>query len=136
MPKRKKKNYIYAVGRRKEAIARVRLFKGKDQNLVNGVPIGKFFPGKVFEVYWKAPFELTNALGKYFVTVKVRGGGKKGQLEALIHGIAKAFVLLDADKYRLPLKKAGLLTRDARIRERRKIGTGGKARRKKQSPKR
>ena len=136
MPKRKKKNYTYAVGRRKEAVARVRLFKGKGQNLVNSVPIGKFFPGKVFETYWKAPFELTDTSGKYFVTVKVRGGGKKGQLEALVHGVAKAFALLDADKYRLPLKKAGLLTRDARIRERRKIGTGGRARRKKQSPKR
>jgi len=136
MPKKKKKNYIYAVGRRKEAVARVRLFKGKKQNLVNGVSIEKFFPGKVFETYWKASFELTNTLGKYFVTAKIRGGGKKGQLGALIHGIARTFALLDADKYRLPLKKAGLLTRDARVRERRKIGTGGRARRKKQSPKR
>lgn len=136
MAKKKKRDYIYAVGRRKEAVARVRLFKGKKQSLVNDIPIGKFFPGKVFEVYWKKPFELTDTVGKYFVTAKIRGGGKKGQLGALVHGIARTFALLDADKYRLPLKKAGLLTRDARVRERRKIGTGGRARRKKQSPKR
>ena len=75
-------------------------------------------------------------MGKYYVTVKVVGGGKKGQLGATVHGIARALAKLDADTLRAPLKKAGLLTRDSRVRERRKVGTGGKARRKKQSPKR
>ena len=64
------------------------------------------------------------------------GGGKKGQLGAVTHGMARAFDKLDREKFRPELKKAGLLTRDSRTRERRKIGTGGKARRKKQSPKR
>jgi len=75
-------------------------------------------------------------VGKYYVTVKVVGGGKNGQLDAVVHGIARAFDKADREKFRPPLKRAGLLTRDARVRERRKVGTGGKARRKKQSPKR
>lgn len=133
--KTKPKKFIYAVGRRKGASARVRMFKGKGQSLVNDKPIGKYFGGAVNEVLWKRPFRLTNTLGKYYTTVRVLGGGKRGQLDATIHGIAKAFVKIDSENRTL-LKKAGLLTRDARVRERRKAGTGGKARRKKQSPKR
>lgn len=136
MPRKKKKNYTYSVGRRKEASARVRLFKGKGKNVVNDVPIDKYFPGGVKKVSWQKPFELTDTLNKYFVTVKVVGGGKNGQLDAVIHGIARAFTKENKEKFRQPLKKAGLLTRDARMKERRKVGTGGKARRRKQSPKR
>jgi len=134
--RKKKINYTYAVGRRRSASARIRLFKGKEQHMVNDIIIGKYFPGEINKGKWELPFKLTETTGKYYVTVKVVGGGKNGQLEATVHGIAKAFNKLDRDKYRSPLKKAGLLTRDARIRERRKVGTGGKARRKKQSPKR
>jgi small subunit ribosomal protein S9 len=134
--KKSKKNYTYAVGRRKSASARVRLFKGKGESLVNGKKFADYFSGVVATRKWSLPFELTGTTGKYYVTVKVVGGGKKGQLEAVVHGIARAFSKLDKDKFRGPLKKSGLLTRDARIRERRKVGTGGKARRKKQSPKR
>ena len=134
--KTKKKDYIYAVGRRRSASARVRLFKGRKESLVNDEVIGKYFPGESNVKFWQMPFVLTNTLGKYYVTVKVVGGGKMGQMNAVILGTARAFVKLDTDKYRTPLKKAGLLTRDARIRERRKVGTGGRARRKKQSPKR
>ena len=136
MPRKKKINYIYARGRRKEASARVRLFKGKGENLVNEMPIEKYFPGEVNRQAWIKPFKLTRTEGKYYVTVKVVGGGQKGQLEAVVHGIARALAAADREKYRLPLKKAGLLTRDPRVKERRKVGTGGKARRKKQSPKR
>lgn len=136
MAGKKKKDYIYAVGRRRSASARVRLFKGSEQSMVNDMPIGVYFPGEINRVYWQRPFELTNTLGKYYVTVKVVGGGKRGQLEAVVHGIARALAKLDEEKFRPPLKKAGLLTRDARVRERRKVGMGGKARRKKQSPKR
>jgi small subunit ribosomal protein S9 len=136
MPKKSQKKYTSAIGRRRSASARVRLFKGRTSSTINEKPIEEYFPGKVFESKWKKPFELTQTLGKYYVTVKVIGGGKSGQLDATVHGIARAFSLLDKDKYRTPLKSAGLLTRDARIRERRKVGTGGKARRKKQSPKR
>lgn len=130
------KNYTYAVGRRRTAAARVRLHKGQEESTVNGVVIGQYFEGTAATNIWQKPFVLTDTLGKYFVTVKVVGGGKNGQLGAVVHGIARAFALEKPDSFREVLKKAGLLTRDARERERRKIGTGGKARRKKQSPKR
>ncbi|MBX4205593.1 30S ribosomal protein S9 [Candidatus Microgenomates bacterium] len=136
MAKQTKKDYIYAVGRRRESSARVRLHKGKDQSMVNDQPIGQYFAGAIAMASWNKPFELTQLAGKYFVTVKVAGGGKNGQLGAVVLGTARAIEKLDPEKYRPALKKAGLLTRDSRIRERRKINTGGKARRKKQSPKR
>jgi small subunit ribosomal protein S9 len=136
MPKTKKVKYTYAVGRRKSASARVRLFKGKGENTINGISIDKYFPGSIFKNSWIKPFKLTETIDKYFVTVRVGGGGKNGQLDAVIHGVARALAKVEKEKFRFSLKKAGLLTRDSRIRERRKIGTGGKARRKKQSPKR
>ncbi len=136
MPRKRKPNYTYAVGRRRSASARIRLFKGKGESLVNDQVISEYFPGKINKVKWEEPFKLADVVGKYYVTVKVVGGGKNGQLDAVVHGVARAFNKLDREKYRPALKKAGLLTRDARVRERRKVGTGGKARRKKQSPKR
>ena len=78
---------------------------------------------------------LTNSLDRFAIVVKVNGGGKEGQLDAVSLGISRAMLKVD-DATRLVLKKEGLLTRDARVRERRKVGTGGRARRKKQSPKR
>lgn len=131
-----KKKYTYAVGRRRSASARVRLYKGSEQHLVNGQPIGRYFPGKVMAEKWERPFKLTGTHGKYYVTVKVVGGGKMGQLDAVVHATARAFNKLNREKYRTVIKKAGLLTRDARVKQRRMIGTGGKARRQKQSPKR
>jgi small subunit ribosomal protein S9 len=136
MAKNKKKDYIYAVGRRREASARIRLFKGKGQTVVNGKPIEEYFPGAILKDAWTKPFKVVDTLGSYYATVKVSGGGKMGQLDAVVHGIAKALSLVKKNDFRTPLKKSGLLTRDARIRERRKVGMGGKARRKKQSPKR
>ncbi len=135
MAKKSVKNYIYAVGRRKSVSARVRLFKGNKESLVNGDVIGKYFPGAIMRSKWVLPFSLTNTEGKYYVTVQVLGGGKNGQLEATVHGISRAFAKAK-DEFRAPLKSAGLLTRDARTRQRRMVGTGGKARRRKQSPKR
>lgn len=132
----KKLNYIYASGRRKTASVRVRLFKGKGKNTVNGVPVEKYFPGKISETLWQKPFLLTGTAEKYYFSAKVVGGGKTGQLGALVHGLAKALAKASPEKFRAPLKKAGLLTRDARIRQRRMVGTGGKARREKQSPRR
>lgn len=117
-------------------MARVRVFKGESENLVNGKVIGVYFPGSVAREAWQKPFKTTDTLGKYYITVKVSGGGKKGQLDAVVLGISRALSLLKPDKHREPLKKAGLLTRDSRIRERRMVGTGGRARRQKQSPKR
>lgn len=136
MVKAKKINYTYAVGRRKSASARVRLFKGKGENTVNGITADKFFGSPIFKNVWNKAFKQVDVSEKYYVSVRVVGGGVKGQLDAVIHGIAKALAKVEKDTFRVSLKKAGLLTRDARIRERRKVGTGGKARRAKQSPKR
>ena len=138
MPEKKvkAKDYFYAVGRRKRSSARVRLFKGKGVSTVNDQPIETYFSGIVNKISWEKPFRVIGSEGKFYITVKVIGGGVQGQLDATVHGIAKALEKLDRQEYRNPLKKAGFLTRDSRKRERRKIGTGGKARRKKQSPKR
>lgn len=132
----KKLNYFYATGKRRTSSARVRIFKGKGENAVNGMPAEKYFPGKVFAAFWKKPFAVTETAEKYYFSAKVVGGGKKGQLEAVVNGLAKALVVVSKEKYRILLKKAGLLIRDSRIRQRRMVGMGGKSRRKKQSPKR
>jgi small subunit ribosomal protein S9 len=132
----KKQNFTYAVGRRKTSSARVRLFIGKGESTINGQPIEKYFPGEVAREAYLKPFRVVEATDKYHVTVRVVGGGKEGQLDAVVHGIARALALAKKDAFRPQLKKLGLLTRDARERERRKVGTGGKARRQKQSPKR
>jgi small subunit ribosomal protein S9 len=136
MPRRKKINYTYSVGRRKKASARVRLFKGKGVNTVNGMPIEEYFRDQFSKDTLLKPFRVVDASENYYVSVKVVGGGKKGQADAVSHAIAKALVKENGQDFRKPLKDVGLLTRDSRVRERRKAGTGGKARRKKQSPKR
>ncbi|MBI2103430.1 30S ribosomal protein S9 [Candidatus Woesebacteria bacterium] len=135
MARTKKINYTYAKGRRREASARVRLHKGKGESLVNDVPINKYFPGDVNQTLLLKPFVLTKTSDKFYLTAKVTGGGQKGQLGAVILGISRSLAEMNGE-FRPILKKAGLLTRDSRIRERRKVGMGGKARRKKQSPKR
>lgn len=134
--KTNKPKFITAVGRRREAIARVRLYPGKGESVVNEQPLGQYFSGETAKVSYTMPFAETGTLGKYFVTAKVQGGGKSGQLAAFLHGVSRALSEADREKFRPILKKKGFLTRDSRIRERRKVGTGGKARRKKQSPKR
>lgn len=130
-----KKDYTYAVGRRRSASARVRLHKGDNQSTVNDQVIGQYFPGERERVMWQMPFVVTDTLGKYYITAKVLGGGKNGQREAVVHGTARALSEL-SEEFRTLLKKAGLLTRDARSRERRKAGRKGRARFQPQSPKR
>ena len=136
------KKYTYAVGRRKTATARIRLYKtakveGSDAQLtVNGKPAEVYFPGETAKVAYRKPFIITETLTKMSASAVVEGSGKAGQLDAVVHGIARALAALDREKYRSLLKSAGLLTRDSRAKERRKVGTGGKARRQKQSPKR
>src|SRR6185369_9197189 len=125
----------YAVGRRRTASARVRLHKGEGENTVNGIVVGKYFVG-ASALTWARPFDLTETRGKYYFTAKVAGGGKKGQLDAVILGLSRALTVVKPEKHKSVIKKAGLLRRDSRIREGRKVGTGGKARRKRQSPKR
>ena len=138
MPRTKSesKKFTFAVGRRKEAVARIRLFKGKGENVVNDRPIENYFPGEMARFSYLLPFKETGTEGKYFTTARIIGGGSSSQLGAFIHGLARALSSLEDSGFRQVLKKRGLLTRDARTRERRKVGTGGKARRKKQSPKR
>ena len=135
MKKISKINYIPAVGRRKTATARVRLFQKKGSIVVNELPIGKYFPGEVNKALYQEPFRVTNTEGKYSSTIKVKGSGKNGQLGAVIHGLARALVLANKD-FRPILKKKGFLMRDSRKKERRKAGLAHKARAKKISPKR
>ena len=129
-------SYFQAVGRRKEAVARVRLMRGQGIITVNGKPVSVYFPSLVEQKAYQRPFEITETLGHFTGSVKVSGGGRHAQLEATIHGIARALEKSNTEKFRPTLKSAGLLTRDARARERRKVGQGGRARAKKQSPKR
>lgn len=132
----RKKSYIYAIGRRKTATARVRLFKGKGDLVVNNMPIEKYFPGEVNKIIYLKPFQVTETEGKYYATIKVEGSGKNGQLGAVVHGLARALDKENPEAFHTPLKKAGLLTRDPRMKERRKPGLAQSARAKKQSPKR
>lgn len=145
-----KKEYIIAIGRRKEAVARVRVYEHvrdglmfdnyavrKGEIVVNGKAIAHYFPGDVAKHIYTQPLRITNAhQNNYAFTIRVVGGGLSGQLQAVVAGISNALNKIDKEKYRPILKKKGLLTRDARVRERRSVGTGGKARRTKQSPKR
>lgn len=132
---KKTKNYLFAVGRRKRSIARIRLFSGKGQTLVNEMPVEEYFKN-VSSIYFFKPFEVTGTTGKFYATVRVSGGGKSGQLGALVHGLSRALVKTDSEKYKKVLRDNGLLTRDPRERERRKFGLAQAARKKKQSPKR
>ncbi len=123
------------VGRRKEANARVRLSAGNGQIIVNGKPIAEYFRGPILQKYYMKPLEITQTSKKFTISVIVVGGGQVSQLKAVIHGIARA-IAKQTPALRTTLKKAGLLTRDARVKERRKYGLAQKARAKKQSPKR
>jgi len=127
---------IFSVGRRKTAVARIRLFWGKGEILVNNKPIAEYFPGVVAKALWIRPFVVTDTSGKYHASIKVEGSGKNAQLEAVAHGLARALDKENKELYHAFLKKHKLLTRDPRAKERRKVGQMGKARKKKQSPKR
>lgn len=135
-----KAEYIWAVGRRKRAIARVRLYtkdtKSKNIDIiVNDKPVGQYFHNPISKMIYGKPLELTKTLDRYRVTVKVEGSGLEGQLDAMLHGISRALVKAD-ESFKAILKPEGLLTRDPRKKEKRAIGQGGRARAKKQSPKR
>lgn len=126
---------VSTVGRRKESVARVRLMPGEGQITINGKPIAQYFMGAVFQKLYAKPLEVTKTIGKYSISVKVAGGGQISQLGAIIHGLARAIAKAQPE-LRVTLKREGLLTRDARVKERRKYGNAQKARAKKQSPKR
>ncbi len=151
MAKKKKDiQYYESVGRRRESVARIRLHivTGKDNSatvkgskmkqgevVINEKLLADYFPSAAEQNLIMRPFKLTDSADRFVATIVVKGGGKNGQVEAISHGISRALCLAD-ESFREVLKAEGLLTRDARIRERRKVGTGGKARRQKQSPKR
>ncbi len=131
----KKVDYISTVGRRKTSVARVRLFSGIGDNLINGLSVAQYFPGATKERTFLSPFQTIDAIGKFHVTVLVEGGGHQSQVQAVAHGISRALVKFDENS-KSPLRNKGLLTRDPRMRERRKAGYAQSARARKQSPKR
>ena len=122
MPRAKKENIMfYGTGRRKEAIARVRLMDGKGNITINGKPIDEYFGTDILKVIVKQPLNATSTLDKYDVVCKVVGGGFTGQAGAIRHGIARALLKANGE-YRVTLKQAGFLTRDPRMKERKKYG--------------
>ena len=126
--------YFAAVGRRKSATARARVYATPGDFVVNNQVVGEYFRGvpNASSLY-NLPFQVTETLGKYAVSVKVGGSGIHAQIDAVNHAVSRALIKVDPELRPL-LKKNGLLSRDDRMKETRKIGTGGKARRTKQSP--
>lgn len=124
MVKKKKITQYQGTGRRKDAIARVRLIPGKGQILVNRKPLEEYFPQEIQRIIIKQPLEITKTGDKFDISALVNGGGNSGQAEALRHGISRALVQVD-ESYRPILRKAGFLTRDPRMKERKKFGQKG-----------
>ena len=117
-----KKAYMYGTGRRKSSVARVHLFpKGPGSLTVNGRPLDDYFGLETLKLIVRQPFAATDTMGKFDVEATVTGGGVTGQAGAIRHGIARALLQVE-DSYRAPLKAAGLLTRDPRMKERKKYG--------------
>ena len=115
------KPYFYGTGRRKSSIARVRLYPGSGKITINGRDVEDYFGLETLKLVINQPFGVTNTVGKYDIVANVKGGGISGQAGAIRHGAARALLLVD-DTFRAPLKKAGLLTRDPRMKERKKYG--------------
>lgn len=143
------KNYTSAVGRRREAVARVRLYTASNSKVllndaeakkgdivVNGKAVTDYFKFFAYAPTYNKLLVDTGTAGKYIFSVKVAGGGLSGQADALVLGMARTLDKLDKEKFHKILRDNGYLTRDPRTRERRKVGNAGKARRKKSSPKR
>ncbi|WP_257351205.1 30S ribosomal protein S9 [Pseudalkalibacillus decolorationis] len=114
----------YGTGRRKHSVARVRLVPGDGRFIVNGRNLDEFFGLETLKVISKQPLVLTETEGKYDILVNVDGGGYTGQAGAIRHGIARALLQVDPE-LRASLKSAGFLTRDARMKERKKYGLKG-----------
>jgi len=126
---------VYSIGRRKESVARVRVMVGSGVMIVNDKPITEVYKGVLFQKKYNLPLDLTRTLGKITATILVKGGGYSSQIDAIVLGLSRALVKIDQN-HKMVLRQHGLLTRDSRVRERRKPGLGGRARAKKQSPKR
>jgi small subunit ribosomal protein S9 len=113
--------YNSGTGRRKTAVARVRLLPGEGEMVINGRTFVEHFGAAIDEAEVRMPFRVTNTDGKYNAMIKVEGGGVNGQAGAVRHGIARALVEID-EGHRLVLRQAGFLTRDPRMKERKKYG--------------
>jgi small subunit ribosomal protein S9 len=123
-----KENGFYATGRRKESTARVWVKEGSGTIVVNGRPLDDYFGRETSKMILNQPLQILEQVGKVDVTVNVVGGGLSGQAGAIRHGLSRALCLLNPE-FRTPLKKAGFLTRDARVVERKKYGQPGARRR-------
>lgn len=148
--KTEKPTLYYAIGRRKEATARVRFYVLSQSQevklgevtlkqgdiIVNDRPIDQYFSGEVYKKIYLEPFRTTNTLDRFGVSVKIIGGGTTGQLDAFVHGVSRTLEKINREQYRPILKKRGFMKRDPRVKERRKAGLAQSARAKKQSPKR
>ena len=119
-----KENLYYATGKRKNAIARTWLKPGTGEIIINNRPVEDYFTTETLRINLLEPFKLTNTMDTYNVKVNVHGGGISGQAGAVRHGITKALILADPD-LRMPLKKAGFVKRDPRVKERKKYGQKG-----------
>ncbi len=116
--------FFYGTGRRKKSIARVRVYAGSGKITINDRDIDEYFGLETLKLLVRQPLDVTDTNGKFDIVCRVAGGGVTGQAGAIRHGLARALLQYDAD-LRLPLKKAGLLTRDPRMKERKKYGLKG-----------
>ena len=117
-----KKAYFYGTGRRKSSVARVHLFEGGNGTItINGRDIDEYFGLETLKMVVRQPLEATGTVGKVDISATVSGGGVSGQAGAIRHGIARALIVVD-ENYRSALKAAGFLTRDPRMKERKKYG--------------
>ena len=113
--------YFYAIGKRKCAVAKVRLFPGSGTLIVNGKPLEEVLPLRTLQETVQEPFRVAQLTNNYNASIMVSGGGIAGQAQAIRHGIARALVVAD-EELRPVMRKAGLLTRDSRVKERKKYG--------------
>ena len=115
------KPYFYGTGRRKKSVARVRIYPGSGEITINGRSIDDYFGLETLKLIVNQPFGVTGTTGKFDIVANVAGGGISGQAGAIRHGVARALLAADAE-YRPALKAAGFLTRDPRMKERKKYG--------------
>ena len=115
------KPYFYGTGRRKKSVARVRIYPGSGAITINGRDIDDYFGLDTLKLIINQPFGVTGTEGKFDIVANVKGGGMSGQAGAIRHGLARALLTVD-ENYRSALKKAGFLTRDPRMKERKKYG--------------
>ena len=115
------KPYFYGTGRRKSSVARFRLYPGTGKITINGRDVEDYFGLETLKLIINQPFGVTNTVGKFDIVANVQGGGISGQAGAIRHGVSRALLLAD-ETYRPLLKKSGFLTRDPRMKERKKYG--------------